>query len=72
MLFLAEDLFYPGAIVVLEVDDWLEDVRLAVVVGRVVAAVVADQVLFSLVLAACADGVTVFQPGVAVHADFII
>ena len=72
MLFLAEDLFYPGAIVVLEVDDWLEDVRLAVVVGRVVAAVVADPVLFSLVLAACADGVTLFQPAVAVHAGFII
>ena len=72
MLFLAEDLFYPGAIVVLEVDDWLEDVRLAVVVGRVVAAVVADPVLFSLVLAASADGVAVFQPGVAVHAGFII
>ena len=72
MLFLTEDLFYPGAIVVLEMDEWLEDVLLVVVVGRVVAAVVADPVLFSLVLAACADRVAVFQPSVAVHAGFII
>lgn len=45
MLFLAENLLHSRPIIVLEVDDRLEDVRLVVAVGRVVAAVVADPVL---------------------------
>lgn len=72
LFFLAEYLLDPRAMVVLEVDDWLEDVWLGVAVGGIVAAVVANPVLFSLVLAAFANGETVFQPCITVYACFLL
>lgn len=47
MLFLSEDLLHSSPVVMLEVDNWLEDMRLVVVVSRVVAAVVTDPVFLA-------------------------
>lgn len=41
-------------------------------VGRVIAAAVADPVLFSLFLATFANGVTIFQSFIAVHAGLAL
>lgn len=47
MLFLPEDLFHSCPVVMLEVDDWLQYMRLVVVISRVVAALVADPVFLA-------------------------
>lgn len=47
MLLLAKDLFHSSPIVMLEVNNRLEDMRLVMVVSRVVAAVVADPVFLA-------------------------
>lgn len=47
MLFFSEDLLHSCPVVMLEVDEWLKDMRLVVVVSRVVATVVTDPVLFA-------------------------